>query len=421
MDSNEPFILLQLFVLPHDLVRGIMLYRRGDVMADDEVSFRRSEVTLANWREHPFSQWAFQHVPELVPVAEITAASALEEPVTEPGLIASLSIHLPDGSEMTALEHLKRSGADCFVMMRDGVVLDEWLAPHAQAGRPHLVFSVSKSITGMLAGIAVGDGLLDPEAKVTDYVKVKRGGAYATTRVRHLLDMTASLDFAENYLDTTGAFARYRRSTLWNPQQSGRHETMLDVLASLKPGNHRHGQVYQYASPTTDMMGLVLEAAVGRRFHAYLGDRLWAPMGARGAAHVTVDRIGAARAAGGMCVTARDLARFGQLVLDGGATADGRQLIPASWIADMRENGDREAWMRGNDAHVFPDGRYRSFWYNAGDERDCFCAIGLHGQFLWIDPASRMVLVKMSSRPVPSDDALTVAETRFLGQVARGL
>ena len=90
------------------------------------------------------------------------------------------------------------------------------------------------------------------------------------------------------------------------------------------------------------MLGLVVEAATGQRYHSYLADRLWAPMGARGAAHVTVERVGAPRAAGGVCVTARDLARFGQLVLDGGQTSDGRELIPQSWVADMRVNGDRE-------------------------------------------------------------------------------
>ena len=117
---------------------------------------------------------------------------------------------------------------------------------------------------------------------------------------------------------------------LWNPERGGRkHETMPEVLASLKPRTHPHGAVYHYASPNTDMLGLVVEAAVGQRFHTYLADRLWAPMGARGAAHVTVERVGAARAAGGICVTARDLARFGQLVLDGGSTQRRARAHPA--------------------------------------------------------------------------------------------
>lgn len=389
-------------------------------MSEEIVS--RSKITLANWRQHPFSEWAFQYVPEFVPIAEITAVSGIEEPVTEPGLIASLSIHQPDGEEITALEHFHRSHADRFVMMRDGVVLDEWLAPHAEAERPHVVFSVSKSITGMLAGIAVGDGMLDPQAKVADYVPVGRGSAYHHARVRDLLDMTVSLDFTEDYLDTEGDFDRYRRAMLWNPEREGtKPETMRDVLGSLKPKPHPHGTTYYYASPNTDMLGLVIEAAVGMRYHSYLADRLWGPMGARGAAHVTVDRVGAARAAGGVCVTARDLARFGQLILDGGTTVDGRELIPRSWVDDMRANGDPEAWKKGNDSHIFAEARYRSCWYQVGDERDCFCAIGIHGQWIWIDPASRIVLVKMSSRPTPSDDAVTAAEIEFLGQVARGL
>ena len=101
-------------------------------------------------------------------------------------------------------------------------------------------------------------------------------------------------------------------------------------------------------------------------------------------------------------------------------TADGRELIPQAWVADMRANGNREAWRKGNDAHVFPEGRYRSCWYDVGDDRGSLAAIGIHGQWIWIDPVSRIVLAKMSSRPAPSDDAATAAEAQFLGQVARG-
>lgn len=180
--------------------------------------FTRRDITLANWRQHPFSRWAFQNVEELVPSARIAPPGAPEEPVAEPGLIASLSIHGAGGPAMPVIEHLKATHTDHFVMLRGGVVLDEWAAPHADAERPHLIFSVSKSITGLLAGIAAGDGRLDPDKPVSHYVPVRRGGAYGKATVRHLLDMTVSLAFEENYLDAKGAFARYRRATLWNPQ-----------------------------------------------------------------------------------------------------------------------------------------------------------------------------------------------------------
>jgi CubicO group peptidase (beta-lactamase class C family) len=96
--------------------------------------------------------------------------------------------------------------------------------------------------------------------------------------------------------------------------------------------------------------------------------------------------VGTARAAGGVCVTIGDLARLGQLVLDGGVAQAGQRVIPADWIADMHQNGNRDAWNAGNFAHMFPDGRYRSCWYEVGDGRGSFAAVGIHEQWLWVDP-----------------------------------
>jgi CubicO group peptidase (beta-lactamase class C family) len=382
----------------------------------------RRAITLANWRTHPQSRWSFQHVSEFVPTAAVTAAAA-EEPAS-PGSapLEGLRIAGPDGASIGLMEYLQASHGDCFVAMREGAVIAEWNAPHCDPRRPHLIFSISKSITGMLAGIAAGDGLLDPEAPVASYVPTAPGSAYAEASVRHLLDMQVSLAFEEDYLDLEGPFDRYRRAMLWNPERPGTQpETMLDVLSVLPKDAHPHGERFFYASPDTDMMGLVLEAATGRRFHDYLAERLWKPMGARGQAYVTVDRVGAARAAGGVCVTARDLARFGQLMLDGGRSTSREQLVPADWVTDMRENGSREAWLAGNFKDDFVDGRYRSFWYQTGDGRGSFCAIGIHGQWLWCDPTSRLVLVKFSARPEPTDEASSRREIEILGQIARVL
>jgi CubicO group peptidase (beta-lactamase class C family) len=191
------------------------------------------------------------------------------------------------------------------------------------------------------------------------------------------------------------------------------------VLVTLPRKAGPHGKQFFYASPNTDLAGLVVEQATGVRLHEYLGNRLWKPMGAFGASWITVDRAGTGRAAGGMCVTPRDLARFGQLILDGGRNRQGEQVIPESWIADMHANGDRQAWLAGDFRASFPEGRYRSFWYETGDARGSFCGMGIHGQWLWVDPQSRVVLVRTSSRPEASDEALSLIESDLLGQIAR--
>jgi CubicO group peptidase (beta-lactamase class C family) len=125
-------------------------------------------------------------------------------------------------------------------------------------------------------------------------------------------------------------------------------------------------------------------------------------MGAGHDAYVGLDPLGAPRSAGGLCVTLRDLARFGQLHLDGGR-ANGRQIVPERWIRDIRENGDAEAWRKGVETGWLPGGRYRSKWYDTRNPHGAFCGIGIHGQWIWVDPQARVVCAKLSSMPTALD------------------
>ena len=121
---------------------------------------------------------------------------------------------------------------------------------HADAARePHILFSVSKSLTGALAGCLVADGLLDVEAPVKLYVPEVDGSAYGDATVRHVLDMTVSLDFEENYLDQTGAFALYRMATGWNP--TSKPADLKSFLVELGRLSRPHGQRFAYRSPNS--------------------------------------------------------------------------------------------------------------------------------------------------------------------------
>ena len=101
-------------------------------------------------------------------------------------------------------------------------------------------------------------------------------------------------------------------------------------------------------------------------------------------------------------MTARDLARVGEMLRLNGAV-DGRQIVPEGWIADMLQNGNTEAWLVGRNVDL-PNGRYRSQWYQSGEPDGAFCAIGIHGQWLYVDPSTETVMVKLSSQPDPLDD-----------------
>jgi CubicO group peptidase (beta-lactamase class C family) len=100
-------------------------------------------------------------------------------------------------------------------------------------------------------------------------------------------------------------------------------------------------------------------------------------------------------------VTPRDLARVGEMMRQGGMV-DGRRVVAESWVRDTVGAGSAEAWQRGDMVHLFPKGRYRNKWYQVGD--GAFCGIGIHGQWLYVDPKTETVIVKMSSQPEPVDD-----------------
>ncbi|MEX2649913.1 MAG: serine hydrolase [Alphaproteobacteria bacterium] len=360
-----------------------------------------ARVTLANWRNAPFNRWAYRNVRQIVPTVRIRRASEVWQLERDIQPIERVAYSAPDGAGTTWGAFLAGSYTDgCVVFQRGRIVFERYDNGMAEDDT-HILFSVTKSVSATLAGVLVERGQLDPGAPVTRYVPEAKGSAFGTAKVRHVLDMTVGIKFVEDYHDTTGDFARYREATGWNPVQSAKFlNDMRSFLVTLKQEG-KHGEKYHYVSPCSDMLGWIMERASGVRFVELLERELWIPMGAEAQADLTLDPIGAPRTAGGLCTTTRDLARFGQMVLQRGV-ANGRQVIPGSWIDDFRANGDAKAWARGS--KWLPGMRYRTKWYVLPGERGAFCGIGIHGQWLTIDPTSAVVIAKFSSDPEPSTD-----------------
>ena len=385
----------------------------GMTAFEERYGFRRDDVRLGNWRLAPFSRWSFQHVGELVPSAHVWGGAGGEgEPRDAAGLTGE-TIHLPDGAEKIA-DFLARSHADALTVMKAGKFVADWCAPGMDFGNRHIAFSISKSIVAVVAGALAEEGLLDPAAPVVAYVPEAAGLAYGDATVQHVLDMAVAIDIDEAYLDPQSPFARYRRAMLWNP--GGGEEGLCAFLCSLPRLPGEHGEIFRYRSPNTDMLGIILERASGRRMPDLLCEKVFAPLGARGAVGITVDREGTSRASAGISLTPRDLARFGEMMRQGGV-AEGRRLVSESWVRDTITGGSQDAWDRSDFVTLFARGRYRNKWYQTGE--GAYCGIGIHGQWLYIDPARETVIVRMSCQPDPVTDAFDRDNTAFLAQLAR--
>ena len=364
------------------------------------------QVTLANWRTSPFNRWAFHYVRELLPTADIASdPDRLWRLAPVEQDLSSVRVDDGQGGVLSLDGFLAETATDAFVIVYRGRIVMERYFNGMIPSSPHILMSVSKSLLGLLAGVLVARGVLDPEASADSYVPELLGSAFEGATVRQLLDMRSGLSFDEDYLATAGPIIAYRKSTGWNPLAPG--ETAGDLrsfLPSLRERAGPHGGKFAYISPCTDLLGWIIERASGRRYADLMSELIWQPMGAAHSACITVDRLGAPRCAGGMCVTATDLARVGQLLAEGGRRG-AREIVPAAWIEDIVTGGDPAAWDQGSFVSYYP-GRsmhYRAKCYVERGPKPMIFGLGIHGQNLFVDRARQLVIVKLSSQAAPLD------------------
>ncbi|WP_374440465.1 serine hydrolase domain-containing protein [Stella sp.] len=382
-----------------------------------------AQATLANWRTPPFHRWAFQHVREIVPTAEIANdPDRVWRLPAAPRDLSGVTVETADGA-LGFHDFLAATDTDALVVLDRGQVVWESYANGMTANRPHILMSVSKSVLGMVAGILAGQGVLDPGAAVTRWLPELAGGAYAGATLQQLLDMRAGIAFEENYLATSGPIIAYRKAQGWNPPAPGDPPSDLrSFFATLTGRDGPHGGRFHYVSPNTDILAWVLERAAGERFADLVSRLLWRPLGAQRSAEITVDRLGAPRGAGGMSVAATDLARLGQLLVQDGMR-DGVEIVPRAWIDDLAAAADRAAWDAGDFAHYFPGMpiHYRSKWYVLHGEAPLLFCVGVNGQNLFVDRANQLVIAKLSSHDLPMDEARILLTMQGVAALRRHL
>jgi len=369
--------------------------------------------TLADWMSPRHARWSFRHVRELIPTARVRHGHHPRPLAIEPtGTLLDLEVDLPGGPSSVA-SYLESNQTDALVVLRRDRVILEWLAAGIRSDEPHLVFSVTKSVTALLAGALAGAGRLDLDAPVADYVPEIASSGFAGTTVRHLLDMTASYRFTEDY-SPGDDLTEYRNAAGWYPAPPDT-PGLRTFLATREPDGN-HGERFRYLSPTTDLLGWVCEVAAEEPYAVALSRYLWVPLGAEHDAEMTLDREGAPRAAGGLSVTPLDMARIGLLVAE-----DGAGLVPRWFVDDLLTGGDPEVWNRGDFADYFPGGAYRSCWYQPRVDPACVCAVGIHGQHIYVDRPRGVVVAIQSSWDAPDDEARHTANYLVSRAIARAL
>lgn len=354
----------------------------------------RSGTILHDWQDAPHNRWTYSRVSEMVPTAIISR---------HPHVPADEQARLPRGlgAAIPSLDaRLAASYTDAFLVITDGKVLDERYAEGWQPHDRHLLMSVSKSICGLVVGTLVDEGAINVSERVAHYLPELAGSGYADATVQQVLDMTADVDYDEDYTNPNSQVQAQDRVAGWRQRLPDDPANTYEFLAGLGAGAGGHGRRFFYCSAGTDVLAWIIESVTGLRYADAVSRQLWSRLGCQDEASITVDAGGFAFANGGISCTARDLALVGKLMLDGGV-ANGQRIVSESWVRRSSTGGDPAAALGTAYQQVHAKGAYSNQWWVTNNERGNFYAVGIHGQFIWVDPLTNTVIVKFSSCPEP--------------------
>jgi CubicO group peptidase (beta-lactamase class C family) len=328
------------------------------------------------------------------------APSALRRAAAEPAIR-----YQRDGQTLTLDDYLARHPTTGLIIARDDTILVERYQYGRNDRQRFTSWSMAKTVTAMLIGIAIGEGQIrsvDDRAEV--YVPALAGTEYGRTSLRHLLQMSSGVRFREDYTGDDDV-AGLARDTFLRLGKGG-----IDAVVPYNERAVPSGTRFSYASVETQVLGLVLTSATGRTAAEYLEQKIWQPMGAEADATWLIDRSG--QEATYCCLNAvlRDYARLGLLLAHDG-NRRGQQIIPAAWIRDATSRHPEQRYLWPGVATPFLGYGYQTWIWPAEQRR--FAFLGVRGQSILVDPQSRLVMVQTSVRKRPSNDP-TAPETRAL-------
>ena len=287
---------------------------------------------------------------------------------------------LPLKLDMDFDAYFEENRHSAVVILHKGKIrMERYGLDFSEAGR-WTSFSVGKSITSTLVGAAIKDGYIESiDTPVTRYIPELSQSPYKDVTIEQLLTMTSGVGWTEDYKDPTTDVARFAN----HKAQDGLPQ-IVSYMRNLSRA-HPPGDVWNYSTGETNLIGILVANAVDRPLATYLSEKIWAPYGMEQDATWLLGGDG--RELSGCCIQAatRDMARFGQFLLEGGKI-NGTSILPDGWI-------DTATRKHAQSSRAGLGYGYQWWSYDNG----AFAAVGIFGQGIYIDPSTDLVIAVNSS------------------------
>jgi CubicO group peptidase (beta-lactamase class C family) len=336
--------------------------------------------------EQKYRVGAYSHLDEIFPTRLIARAAV---PWCFAYSRTDIS-YIYKGNRYSAADYLLRNPVNGLLIAKDNKILFERYR-YGRTDRDRLFSgSMAKTITAMLIGIAISEGSIKSVDDVAEaYVPGFKGSEYGRTPIRDLLHMSSGVDFGE---DEDGGRNLDR---LWIDMVRGSGIEPKGTINSIVQFNRRiaaPGSRYHYASIETDVLGVILHYAIRRSASDYLHDKVWGTIGTEADATWIMDAEGFEVTHGFFNGVLRDYARLGRLLAHDGVW-EGKQIIPSQWMIDATTVRASDAYLAPGKASPRGLGYGYLVWLFPGTRRR-FALIGSRGQYVFVDPTSKLVMVQ---------------------------
>lgn len=310
-----------------------------------------------------------------------------------------------EGLPHAAADFPERTYTNAMLVMKNGVIVSERYFNLTDEQTRYMSWSMAKSITSAMVGCALEDGLIESlDQSISHYLPELEAGAYHNVTIRQVLEMRSGVDYEERYdFENPGiAASNHENAIVQNVVR------FADAARDIERA-HPPGEVFAYKTIDTAVLGWLIERVTGESVAAYLSRRIWEPLGAESNGFFIMDGApgeGREFTGAGFNATLRDFGRFGQMMLNGGR-ANGKQILSEEWVRESTAPAlDQEG----------PMGGYGYQWWTLPGS-SAYMAIGLQGQYIFIDPDTRTVVVKLSYFP-PGDERTGGETVAFLQAVS---
>lgn len=365
----------------------------GSALADDARWLTPTMVQArAEFMGPGLNYLTFQHIDSMFatrPVAAGTTVSAL------PTAPRDIGDSFTFGEETLTLEQfLEATSTNALLVIQDGSIVHETYRNGSSDQTRFMSFSMAKSLLATMVGIAIEEGKIGSlDDHVVDYLPDWKDSAYAQITVRDLLGMRSGIDWLEVYefgSDTQLTEVHDNSLVAYNYR-------WCDYARDRAQKANEPGSTFNYSTLDTSVLGCVLEAAVGMKGADYMSRKIWQPAGMEADGYYLLDgpdSVGREFYGAGFNAALRDYGRIGLMMLNGGS-ANGNQVVPAEWVKASTTASEASALVDP----VEKLGYGYQWWTVAGT--NAYSAIGLFNQYIYVNPDTRTVIVKLDAPASP--------------------